>query len=172
MSSVTIQRLRLVVPPTLAELLEDDVYAAWFRRNPVMPSVVPGADAWQVIGRRVAEAQGATWAVARVPSYADAYRRARRMLKDPQWEDVAACSRAVMFRPPVGFSWATGRFGWCGRCRRPTLFREMKIHPVLRGQLDDSLRRAIMVSKETPERCYYCGMSRAGMPRYKPRRRG
>lgn len=168
--AVTTQRLRLVVPPTLPQLLEDDVYARYFRRDPVMPVGAPRVDPWQIIARRAPDAPGSTWAVGRMPSYADAYRRVRRMAGSSEWEDVAICSRGVMFRPPLDFEWNL-RFHWCGRCRRPSLFQPMLMHPVVASQIDDSLRAAAMLVSEKPERCYYCGMSRSGMPRYSPRRR-
>lgn len=167
---MAIQRLRLVVPPTLAELLEDSTYAAWFRRNPLMPPNVRSATPWQIIARRVPDAHGSTWALKMMPAYADAYRRVRSMLRDAQWEDVAICSRAAMFRPPFDFEWGS-RFHWCGRCRRPSLFQPMQIHPIMRGQMDSALLHAIMLATETPERCYYCGVRRSSMPHYRPRRR-
>lgn len=169
MRVVAIQRMRLIVPPTLAELLEDEIYARYFRRNPRVPDNPLSRSPWQIIARRHPDAPGATWGRQLMPTYADAHRRARTMLGDRQWEDVAICSRAIFFKPPVGFTWSTGRYSWCGRCRRPTLFREMKSHPILNLSLDAALRHAIMVSKETPERCYYCGVKQTSMPRYKPR---
>lgn len=157
--------MRLVVPPTLTELLENETYAAWFKRDPRMPGSVRRDAPWQIIARRTPGAPGATWAVRRMPSYADAYRRARRMLGDPEWEDVAVCSRAVMFRPPRGFEWSS-RFHWCARCRRPSLFQPTRLHPVTASQVSAALRSAIMLVPEKQERCYYCGIRRVALPRY------
>lgn len=167
---VAIQRMRLAVPPTLAQLLSDDVYARYSRRDPVMPAGIRGESPWQIIARRAPERDGRAWALAMMPSYASAWRRARAMISSHAdlWSDVAICSRAAMFRPPAGFTWNL-RYHWCGRCRRPTLMQPMAMHPVLRGQLEASLRHATMLSTDVPRRCYYCGMRQSSMPHYRPR---
>lgn len=169
---MAIQKLRVVVPPTLAQLLDDPVYAAYARRNPRMPAGVRSDAPWQLIARRASGAQGRLWALRMMPTYADAYRRARSMIGDPAWEDVSICSRGVMFKPPLDFVWNL-RFDWCARCRRPSLFRKLNLHPVISAQVSDSLRRAIIISEEMPRRCYYCGIRKEAMPRYVARiRRG
>lgn len=165
---MAIQRLRLVVPPALSELVRDETYARYFSRNPRMPAGVRSEYPWQLIVRRAQDAEGSTWAVRMVPAYADAWRRARRMIDDPRWEDVVICSRSALFRPPIGFSWDL-KFQWCGRCRRPTLFRRMQMHPVISSRLEDSLRHAIMLAEDRPMRCYYCGARQSSMPHYKAR---
>lgn len=168
---MAVQRLRVVTPPTLVQLLDDPTYGAYARRDPRMPPGVRSRAPWQLIGRRPPDAQQSTWALLRVPSYADAWRRAKRMVGSEQFEDVSICSRGAMFRPPVGFAWDL-RFDWCCRCRRPSLFRPMVLHPVVRAGIDAALRDAIMLASEAPRRCYYCGIRQTAMPRYGPRTRG
>lgn len=158
---MAIQKMRLLVPPTLRELREDPIYARYIGRNPRLPENVRGGMPWQIVARRHVEAPGSTWALKLMPSYADAYRRVLRMIEDTQWEDMAIVSRRTLFKPPVGFTWDEGRFRWCGRCRRPTLFRFMRSHP--------ALKNAPVLTDDEPFRCYYCGMRQVAQPTFSRR---
>lgn len=159
---MTIQRLRLVVPPTLSELLEDDVYARYFSRNPILGGD-PGPSPWRLVARRHEDDDRAPWAIKDFPSFAEARRRALRVVGSGRYRDACVVSRRTFFRPPVGFAWDHLRFRWCGRCRRPTIFREMRGHPALRG--------AAVVDRDPISRCYYCGVRETMMPEYLPRER-
>jgi len=114
--------------------MEDPVYSAWVRRVPKLPVNIAHGDPWMIIARRRSEAPGATWALKKMPVYADAYRRVRKMVvhEHDVFEDVAIVSRRMLFRPPLEFRWNTNRFSWCGRCRRPSLFQHAWSHFALR----------------------------------------
>lgn len=156
------QVMRLLVPPTYEELLEDPVYASYAKKRPRVPENVRHGNPWMIVARRRPDAEGATWALKMMPDYADAYRRVSKLLESGKFEDVAIVSRRVLFKPPKGFDWNTGLFAWCGRCRRPSLFRECTRH--------HALRNAPVLTEDEPERCYYCGARRVFAGRFRPRR--
>lgn len=160
--SVAIQRLRLVVPPTLLELLEDETYERYFSRLPLLYGD-PGPTPWRLMARRHENDQRSSWAIKDYAGYGDARRRALRLVGSGQYRDVSVVSRRTFFRPPLDFRWDDRRWSWCGRCRRPTRFREMRGHPALRG--------AAVVDHDLISRCYYCGIRETMMPHYAPRLR-
>lgn len=160
---MAIQILRLVVPPTLAELLADAAYARYFSRRPILPGD-PGPAPWRLVARRAHDDGRAPWAMKDFGDYADARRRALRVIGSEIYVDACVVSRRTFFKPPLDFGWRTSRFRWCGRCRRPTVFREMRGHLALRG--------AAVVDRDLISRCYYCGIRETMMPRYQPRLRG
>ncbi len=151
------------MPPTLMELLEDEVYSRYFSRNPILPALA-SAEPWRLMARRSPDDPRSTWAIKDFASFADARRRALRVVGSENYVDAAVVSRVTFFRPPLDFTWNERKFRWCGRCRRPTLFREMTGHQALRG--------AAVVDGDPISRCYYCGVRETMMPRYRPRVRG
>lgn len=156
------QSLKLLIPPTWGELMEDPLYKSWVRRVPRLPENVAQGMPWMIIARRTLESPGTTWALKKMPAYGDAYRRVRSMLSTHEFEDIAIVSRRMLFRPPRGFSWNTNRFSWCGRCRRPSLFRYAPKH--------FALRDAPALAEVDINRCYYCGAREVFAGRMKPRR--
>jgi hypothetical protein len=156
-------QMKLIIPPTWDELMSDPIYAGWVRRVPKLPENVAHGEPWMIVARRRSEAPGTTWALKNMPVYADAYHRARRLLKSDEFEDVAIISKRMLFRPPIGFSWNTNRFSWCGRCRRPSVFQHSWKHFALKG--------AAVFAEINTERCHYCGAREVFAGRMKPRRR-
>jgi hypothetical protein len=143
--------------------MDDPVYRAWVKRVPKLPENVAYGNPWMIVARRTSEAPGATWALKNMPVYADAYRRVRRMLATGEFEDVAVVSRRMLFRPPIGYSWNTNRYSWCGRCRRPSTFHFAYSH--------FALRKATVLAEIDVHRCYYCGAREVFAGCMKPRRR-
>lgn len=156
-----VQMMRLLVPPTWLELMEDEVYSSYVRKRPRLPENIQHGDPWLIVARRFEEIPGARWATKLMDDYAEAYKRVRRLLQDGQWEDVSIVSRRKLFKPPVGFTWNTNKFQWCGRCRRPTLFRVCSKHhalPILKT-----------MDLEPEHRCYFCGVRHEFNGRHYPR---
>jgi len=158
-------QMKLLVPPTWDELMKDPIYSAWAKRVPRLPVNVAHGEPWMIVARRRSEAPGSTWALKNMPVYADAYRRARRMMstRRDEFEDIAIVSKRMLFRPPIGFSWNTNRYSWCGRCRRPSVFQPAFRH--------FALRNAPVLAEIDIERCYYCGAREVFAVRMKPRRK-
>lgn len=143
------QVLGLLTPPTYDELMQDEVYRSWAKRRPRLPVNVSHGTPWMIVARRHEDSPGATWALKKEADYADAFRRVRKLLNSGEFVDAAIVSRRVLYKPPMGFEWNANRFTWCGRCRRPSLFREVSRH--------HALRQAPALTDDDPQRCYYCG---------------
>lgn len=157
-----VQMMRLLVPPSWLELLEDDVWSSYVRKRPRLPENIQHGSPWLIVARRFEEMPGARWATKLMPEYVDAYKKVHRLLRSGQWEDVSIVSRRKLFKPPVGFTWNANKFQWCGRCRRPTLFRVCSQH------------HALPFLKQIPEaepdyRCYYCGVRHEFNGKHYPR---
>lgn len=142
----------------MSELLADKHYRKFVQRNVSLPLNVQHGQPWMIMARRVPDVDRPTWARKLMPTYKDAYYKMRELVEDPGFEDVSIISRRVLFGPPLGFTWSTGRYAWCGRCRRPTTFTYALRHPALAG--------SPVLSFEDPFRCFYCGMREVSMPRY------
>lgn len=143
------QIMTLMVPPAYRELMADPVYRAYAKKRPRLPLTVSHPGAWLVVAHRPPSDSGATWGTRTMDDYADAYRWVRdRVTVGVEFDDAAIVSRRKLFTPPSGFRWDRNRYSWCGRCRRPTIFRHVAKHHALRG--------AILTDDE-PYRCYYCG---------------
>lgn len=155
--------MKLLVPPTWDELMNDLVYASWVRRIPKLPENIAHGDPWMIVARRRESASGTTWGTKKMPVYADAYRRVQRMRTTNEFEDFAIVSLRKLFRPPIGFTWNTNRFSWCGRCRRPSTFRFAYSHFALKG--------ALVLAEVDIHRCFYCGAREVFAGRMKPRRK-
>lgn len=147
----------MIKPPDIRTLLEDPTFAKFMRTRPRMPanathpSMPPAWAMWVLLDTD-------KWRTAEFRVYDDAYKKMKQLLKNDRVVDLSIVSKRVMMPPPEGLSWA-GRQRWCGRCRRPSLFRTSLGHRALRGAeltLDD------------PERCFYCGIRLVALPRYSP----
>jgi hypothetical protein len=157
------QQLKIRVAPSMAELMSDEIYAAYMRKRPRLPGSVQIGEPWRILARRPEGASGPTWACRDVPLYDDAYRRVAKMVEQTdKWADVVLISKRRFMAPPKGFEWDAS-MDWCGRCRRPTIHEVMWTkHPGLRGapviQYDDELRR-----------CIFCGVRREFGPKFEMR---
>ncbi len=135
----------LIVPPTLSELLEDPVYRRYLLKAPRLPAGCRPALPWRVWGLR----EDDRWAGKEFPTYAEGFELVKKMLKDPLYVDVAIICKPTEFAPPPGYR-VPSYADWCGRCRRPTIYR--------RGRRHHATRRWPVVADDNPYRCFYCGM--------------
>lgn len=159
------QRMRLLVPPSMTALWDDDVYRAYLERNPRIPDNLKHGQPWMLVAHRPHGSGKPPWGHKLFTRYFDALDYGLDLL-DRHYDDVSIVSRRKLFRPPVDFVWGH-QFAWCGRCRRPTLFRNPK-----GDKPHHALRNASAIITSTLEdlhRCYYCGMRRVAQPHYKER---
>lgn len=147
-------------PPTLRELLVNPLYKAYFKKPVSDPPGVALNNPWQVWAYN---GDTERWGSRLCTTYADAYDFTRKLYRDHAYVDLCIVSRARIHELPRQFKltelWDPYRFDWCGRCRRPTIFRYTdKPHR--------ALRNAPAITTDEPFRCYYCGVRKvlAGRP--------
>jgi hypothetical protein len=138
-------------PPCLRELLAVPVYRTYFRQVPSRPTSVPLRNPWQVWAFN---SESERWGSRLCTAYRDAYAFTRELYQQPKYEDICVVSRSHIYDLPPQLKglWDPYRFDWCGRCRRPTIFRNMLNHRALKD--------APVLTREEPFRCYYCGARR------------
>jgi hypothetical protein len=147
----------------MADLLSDEVFRAYMRKRPRLPEGAQFGEPWRILAQRVTDDDKPRWALANVSTYDEAYRRMQKMLAKPnKWADVTIISKRRFYSPPQGFEWDP-KFDWCGRCRRPTIFKVMwRRHPALRDapvvQYSDDLHR-----------CTFCGVRQGFGPTFEMR---
>jgi hypothetical protein len=139
--------LSLRYPPTLHSLLDDPAYEAYFRRSVKLPPSPSTSPPWQMM----AHTTEGKWKKGFFDNFTDARARALAMMEDPAIRDICIISRRKLFKTP---SLATTLMSpgdeWCGRCRRPTHYRQYgSKHPALG-------HAPVIVGGAT--RCYFCGM--------------
>lgn len=157
------QMMKILIPPTWDELMENPVYAAYVRKRPRLPDNIAHGEPWMIAAHRVSGSQRPSWATKRVADYVTAYRRVDALLDSGEFDDAAIISLRKLWIPPQGFFWKRDKFAWCGRCRRPTLYRNVTKH--------HALGREPVLATEDGLRCYYCGAREIFAGRAKPRRR-
>lgn len=161
-------RLRIAAPPTLAELWDDPIYQKYLDRTPRLHANISQTTPWMVVAHRPVTVPGPTWATKRFTTYDEAIDRALLLIEPTsQFDDAACISLRKFFKPPLNFTWDNIRYSWCGRCRRPTLFK--KPQP---GKIHHALRHAAAIITDPGEnlrRCYYCGIRRPTNPTYTQR---
>lgn len=149
------------MPPTIHELLSDDVMRRYYTRVPRLPATLQWGDPWMVW----ATDHEGRWGSKMFPGYRVAWEKAFEMIKNTaRYRDVAIVSRRVLFAPPAHAVWPA-KFDWCSRCRRPSEFRE-------RSPQHHALRGLPVLTEDSPRRCYYCGIRRVAMPWYASDLRG
>ena len=152
--------LTLNRPPTLLELLEDPIFAKFMRTRPRIPANLARASLtpmWHVWLLTTED----TWKRGRFHTYDEAYRAMKKRLVLPTTADVAIVNIRMFTPPPAQFYWRHRRNPWCARCRRPSLFITRYTHRAL-GNAETTV--------DEPNRCFYCGIRRAALPNYSPRR--
>lgn len=160
------QRMRILTPPSLRMLWDDDTYRSFLERKPRLPTNLQHGQPWMVAARWTDDYiyemnKSRAWAHRNYCDYFQALDFALELLDRRAIADVAVISRRKLYQPFVNFTWEP-RFSWCGRCRRPTLFRKT-------SAAHHALRNAPAITLEDPYRCYYCGMRRVAQPNYKER---
>lgn len=136
--------MRVIQPPTLAQLLDDPIYRTYVLRTPRLPAGCQTATPFRVWGIRTDD----KWAGKLFPTYRDAFGLVKKMLALPdQYRDVVVTVRPMGFSAPEGLHMES-EFSWCGHCRRPTVYRRMTSHA--------AMRKWSVVSDEDVLRCFYC----------------
>lgn len=144
----------------MADLLADEIFAKYMRRVPRLHDNIVESGTKNPPWLLWVEFTDGKWKRKGFADYADAYRRMKKLLEDEHVLDVCIVSRRQMFAPPMTYNWQYRKFPWCARCRRPSMFPFSLTH------------RAIEIVDYTfdePERCYYCGIRRAALPKHSPR---
>lgn len=157
---MSVMPLTLVHPPTIRDLLLDETFARFMRRVPRLHTNIVQSGTKNPPWLLWVEYTDGTWKRKGFEEYADAYHRMRKLLKDEHVLDVAITSRRQMLQPPMGFVWQHRKFPWCARCRRPSMFPTSLTHRAI---------EIIDYTFDEPDRCYYCGIRRAALPKHSPR---
>jgi hypothetical protein len=162
-------------PPTLRELAGDPVYRTYLRTPPRLPESLRWGFPWRLWVERSHTPYETRWLTKKYHTYTEAWNKAVAVLRHPETIDVCIVSIRHFFDPPIVHTqklrnkktkrviirqiyWLPEpQFDWCFRCRRPSTFTMLPSdHHALRTQA--------VVSPESPYRCYFCGIRRAGMP--------
>ena len=157
------QVLKIRSAPSMPELLSDEVFGGYMRKRPRLPETSSFGSPWRILAQRVTDDDTPRWALAETATYDDAYRRMNKLLgQSDKWADVTIISKRKFWMPPKDFTWDPV-LDWCGRCRRPTMFKVMwKRHPALRDapvvQYGDDLHR-----------CIFCGVRQGFGPQFEMR---
>lgn len=135
--------LTVIRPLTMRELLSDPIYRPYLLKAPRLPAGCRSSAPWRVWGERTDD----KWAGKEFVEFRDAFELVKKMLKDPLYHDVAIICKPTEFGPPPGFQ-VPPLMDWCGRCRRPSVFRKTYNH--------HAMRKWPVVSNDDVSRCYYC----------------
>ena len=135
---------------TLPQLLKDEEYMTYFKRNTRVFQTA-GQEPWQIVALR----QDGKWANGFRPDFVSAFKAIKKLHKTGSYVDYSIISRNRIFSTPRLLAErlcdpASGE-EWCGRCRRPTVFRSY-------GRSHHALRHAPVVVLGR-QRCFYCGIS-------------
>lgn len=136
----------MMTPTTLSDLLSNEDYRTYFKRSPR-----PFASSTPQYGVVAISHDGRYGKVLR-PTFREAWDKAKLLFADDRIRDVSIFTRNRIVPPPI-FAADIMRPAedWCGRCRRPSLFRiYAKSHPALRD---------LPIVVAGVRRCYYCGIS-------------
>lgn len=119
--------------PTLASLLKDPAYRAYFLRQPILPKRLYHPAPFYVWGLKA----NGKWAGKAVADFPTAFDLTKKMLRAPAFEDVSISSRVIGFKAPEALvmKYKADGYDWCIMCRRPVHFRALRKHHALRDDL-------------------------------------
>ena len=122
----------------------------YFKRNTRVFQTANGQP-WQIVALR----KDGKWANGFRPDFVSSFKAIKKLHKTGEYVDFGIVSRNRIFNTPRILSdrlcdSASGH-EWCGRCRRPTIFR-------VYGSSHHALRHAPVVVAYR-RRCFYCGIS-------------
>lgn len=151
-------------PTTLEELLGDRSFRLYFRDVYEPALRVEGSQPWMVM----AEKHSGKFARGLRPTFREACELYDKILEDEQYRDASVISRGIVYPFPTEskivtragkletvhvplYDWSGSEHSWCGRCRRPTVYRMYADgHPALRGWAT--------VVVPNVKRCHFCGL--------------
>lgn len=133
-------------PTPLRSLLQDEAYKAYFRHM-----APPFASSTPQFGIIVVTKEGKYGKTSR-DTFKLAWGKAWSLLENPKVADVSIYTRnRIHPAPPIAAELCKPAEDWCGRCRRPSIFRVYGTsHPALRDA---------PVIVEGQRRCYFCGIN-------------
>lgn len=136
----------MLTPTPLSSLLKDELYREYFKRVPR-----PFAHSTPQFAI-VAITPNGKYAMTSRETFKEAWLKAKPLLSDERFRDVSIYIRnRVTVPPPLAHELCTPAEDWCGRCRRPSIFRVYPhTHPAL---------RSVPVIVEGQRRCYFCGLN-------------
>lgn len=136
----------MLTPTPLRSLLTDELYREYFRRPPK-----PFAHSTSQFAVVAITTEGKYGKVLR-PTFKEAWLKTRSLLDDDRFQDACIFIRNRITPPPaLSEILCTPAEDWCGRCRRPSIFRVYHTtHPALRDA---------PVIVEDQRRCYFCGLN-------------
>src|SRR6478735_4168106 len=107
---------------TLPQLLRDEEYATYFKRNTRVYEHA-GENPWQIVALR----NDGKWANGFRPDFVSAFKAVKKLKSTGLYRDYSIVSRNRIFKTPALLAErlcdpVSGQ-EWCGRCRRPTTFR-------------------------------------------------
>ncbi len=122
----------------------------YFKRNTRVFEVASGQP-WQIVALK----NNGKWANGFRPDFMSAFKAVRKLHKSGDYADFSIVSRNRIFKTPPLLAERlcdpTSGQEWCGRCRRPTMFRPY-------GASHHALRHApVIVAGRL--RCFYCGIA-------------
>jgi hypothetical protein len=159
---MAIQRMRVLVAPSMRDLLLEPLFEQYMKRRPRLPLTAQHGSPWRILARRTIDDERTRWAIREHSSYDSAYRQLVELAQGDVYDDVTLISKRRLFQPPMNYVWERP-FDWCGRCRRPTLFRlSYDKHPGVHT-------KGAAVSLDDPVRCVLCGVRRSFLPNYEAR---
>lgn len=134
------------MPTTLRSLLSIEQYREYFKRTPR-----PYVASTPQFGIVAISHEGKYGKVLR-SSFAEAWTKAKELMDRRDIADVSIFTRnRINPEPAFAYKIMSPAEDWCGRCRRPSLFRiYTHTHPALRD---------VPVIVPEVRRCYYCGIS-------------
>lgn len=168
-----------LTPPTVFDLLDDPAYRAYARTQPEPHFSLTYGYPWRIWLRTADD----RWKTGEFATYTQAFNTMVRACKRADTADVALVSKRLFYAPPGvwtpyrvkvpprgniparieereryvhTFHWDAG-LSWCGRCRRPTVFRKLYSD-------HHAIRALPVVSADNVRRCVYCGISEEGTP--------
>lgn len=133
---------------TLASLLKDPEYRAYFLRKPVLPKNLYHTAPFYVWGLKT----NGKWVGKAVADFTTAFDMTKKLLRSPALADVSISSRVVGFRAPESLvaKYKTDGYDWCIMCRRPVHFAPKRKHHALRDELHRYFTQFPI--------CPYCGI--------------
>lgn len=153
------------MPLTLRDLLQDEVYRAWFSKNPPLLPVQRHGRPWWIYLKMPQQ----PWQRAQTKQYRQAYKVVQKYLNKAN--DIVIVSRRRPYNPPTYWPrredgtrnvqkayWSNypSDHAWCPYCRRPTTFVTVKNHHAVSAS-------DLTFTPEPQARCRVCGIRKVSI---------
>lgn len=145
----------MLKPPSIQELIRIPEFRAMMKKRPFLPPHMQHGTPFRLWALTVDD----RWLTKQYATYDEAWAVAVPRIKDTdKYADVCITVKPLLTprtitiehaMKPLYLGWE-----WCGRCRRPTMFRAFP-------PSHHALRLQPLLTDDDPFRCYYCGIRRA-----------